>query len=112
MMIDRAVQILDNVIHDNYIEMAETELGMETNLDFVFENDNEPLEIKEANSQIFKLASQLQAKEWAELFRILEGPNHDEYVKELEKQKLTGFSGSKIVWEEWYDGTGLSYWWD
>lgn len=110
--IKRAIEILKNQTEDNYIEMAEKQLGYEVDCSYgIFAGEEEPQEVKDANTKIFSLSSDIKEKEWRELWRIFEGQNINEYImltdrmSREEKQK-------KDHWNEWFDGTDMRGWWD
>jgi ribosomal protein S13 len=73
----RAIEILDHIGNDTYIEIAEKELGYQTDTSHLF--SDEPHEIKEANRKIFDLSSSIEEKEWIELFEILRGQDKENY---------------------------------
>jgi hypothetical protein len=108
--INRAIQILDNISEDNYISMAEKELGNLIMKDFEWKPsdthpecyelvDNETEEEKNHNRKIFKLSTELEQQEWKEIWSILQGQDYDKFDKETD-------------WNKQFDGTGLRGWWD
>jgi hypothetical protein len=115
--IKRAIEILNAQANDTYIELAETQLGYEVNLEYgVFGDNNlddEPLEIKEANRKIFDLARELEEKEWKELWDIFKGQEHSHFVMLLDKAKSENIDlKSENIWDKWFDGSGMKGWWD
>lgn len=107
--IRRAIEILNLQAKDDYIELAEKKLGYEVDCSSIFLET--PLEISEANSVIFKLSDELERSEWEELFHILKGQDHNEYVK-LADSDQEKEDRDPDLWENWYDGSGLKHWWD
>jgi hypothetical protein len=92
---------LENKIQDSYLERIEKEFGELYLSDFGFEKtdngnymlvDEETEEQKLHNKMIFSKAHQLEAKEWKELWQIIEGKKYKEYKD--------------------YDGSDLRGWWD
>lgn len=115
----RAIQILKNIENDDYISMAESELGEIIHHPWEFEDaidhpgfyqlvDKDTPEEKEHNRKVFDRADELETQEWNELWEILKGKNYKEYYETLseeEKENSNNFN-------EWFDGTGLQGWWD
>jgi hypothetical protein len=115
--IKRAIEILNRQSNDDYIELAEEQLGYKVDTSYgIFGDkpyDDETEEIKVNNSKIFNLSNELQEKEWAELFAILKGQDHTHYVMLLDKAKIEGTDlKSEDLWNKWYDGSGMKHWWD
>ena len=114
----RAAFIMERFIEDDFIEIAEQELGEIVHRKFEFEDvpdkpgfcqlvDNETPEDKEHNSKVFKRAREIESQMWKELWTILEGQNHSHFEVFLDKSK-----DKKNAWDNWFDGSGLRGWWD
>lgn len=116
----RAIQIMNNIINNSYIEMAEEELGeiIYRELEFVPVNtgtnlmrlvDKETQEEKEHNNKVYSRSSEIEAQEWKELWDIIHGQDIDEYLqlmkKSREKKETPNF-------DDWFDGSGMKSWWD
>jgi hypothetical protein len=106
----RAALLMDHFIKDNFVELAEKELGDIIHHDWEFEPspdhdgafilvDGETLEEKEHNRKVFTRAREIEESMWAELWGILEGQDYRKFSK-------------KIDWNEQFDGSGLRGWWD
>ena len=106
----RAIEILKNCREDNYLAMAEKELGDLIFNDWEFEDlpdkpgfsklvDNDTDEERVHNRKIFDRSNEIQEKEWSELFVILKGQDYTKFDKEID-------------WNEQFDGSGLRGWWD
>ena len=108
--IERAIEILNNITEDKYINIAEYQLGYEVNTDYIFDND-EPENIKEANGKIYDLSREIEKREWKELWTIFQGQEHSHYVMLLDKMTSEQRKNDE-VWNNWYDGSGLGHWWD
>lgn len=67
----RAIAILENIIEDKYIDIAEKRLSLKLKDGLVF-NDQE-LEITEDEKKIFAYARKLEKEEWEELWEIIKG---------------------------------------
>ena len=111
--------VLTQELLDNYIEMAESELGELILRDWEFEEtgettnnplgeDNEKLyrlvdkdtpEEKEHNRKVFDRAREIEKQEWDELFKILKGQDYTTFDKDKD-------------WDEQFDGSGIKGWWD
>ena len=118
----RAIELIKNYNEDNYIEMAEKELGELKLHDWEFEPvegkpgfsrlvDKDTAEEKIHNRKIFDRAREIEEQEWDELFKILKGQNYKEYHElydaQTEEEKI-----KRELWNEWFDGSGLKGWWD
>ena len=106
----RAIEILKNCREDNYLAMAEKELGDLIFNDWEFEDvpdkpgfsqlvDNDTDEERVHNRKIFDRSNEIQEKEWSELFVILKGQDYTKFDKNID-------------WDEQFDGSGLRGWWD
>jgi hypothetical protein len=118
----RAIQILKNINDDNYIEMAEAELGKLVMRDWEFEDvpdrpgysrlvDNETPAERKHNRKVFNRARKLESMEWKELWKIFEGQDMRGY-KKLTKYKSAEEMISSDIWNDWFDGTDMRGWWD
>jgi hypothetical protein len=118
----RAIELLEHIRSDSYIEMAEKELGELKRMNWDFEElpdrpgfsrlvDNDNPDDVNHNRKVYKRADEIEAEEWKELWKILEGQDHLEYKKIVEnateEEKL-----EKDLWIEWFDGSGMKHWWD
>lgn len=118
----RASQIIKNYNEDNYIEMAEAELGEIIHHPWEFEDaegkpglsrlvDKDTEEEKEHNGKVYARTREISDAEWKELWTIFSGQNPDEYqeiyekLNEEEKKKETHYYN-------WFDGTDMRGWWD
>ena len=101
--IKRALELLKHKLDDDYVERAQTELGELILSDWEFEKTEEgnyrmiDLVIETAsarkhNRKVFKRASDIEEKEWKELWDI--------------------FKGKKFTTMEAFDGSDLRGWWD
>ena len=106
----RAVELIRNYNQDNYIEMAEKELGEIVHHDWEFEDvedkpgyvtlvDKDTEEEKIHNRKVFDRANEIEEQEWDELFTILKGQD----TKKFDKDK---------DWYKQFDGSGIKGWWD
>jgi hypothetical protein len=117
--IKRAIDLLNNIHTDSYIEMAEKELGELKSVDFNFEptEDNPELfqlvdsdvEEREHNRKVFILSDKIEAEEWKELFSILKGQDIEEYRKLFDS---ASDDEKRDLWDKWFDGSGMKHWWD
>jgi len=109
--IKRVVEILESIRESVYIDRAEKELGEIKNLDGWRMDREDTHEERQHNRKVFELARKIEDDEWNELWDILKGQNHQEYVdltnslSDQEKEK-------RDVWNEWHDGSGMKGWWD
>ena len=107
----RAAFLMERFIEDDFIELAEQELGKLVIHGFEFEEvpdkpgysrlvDKETPEEKEHNSKVFERAREIEEQMWDELWTIVQGQN------------LKHFRDKDQDWDEWFDGSGLKSWWD
>lgn len=114
----RAIELIKNYNEDNYIEMAEKEIGELILRDWEFEDvedkpgysrlvDNDTEEEKEHNRKVFERAHEIEENEWNELFTILKGRPSPEFQMFLDKSE-----NKESAWDNWFDGSGMRGWWD
>lgn len=97
-VIEEAIGLIDDILADNYIDIAEGILGI---------NFIDTTEAKEAQ-KVVVLANELAQKDWQRLWRILEGQNHNEYTMLVDRNQ----DPKRDVWAEWFDGTDMRGWWN
>ena len=107
--IERAIEILNNITEDKYIDIAVAPLGYEVDTTFTF--DDEPEEIKEKNRKIYDLSREIEDKEWKELWTIFQGQEHSHYVMLLDRMSQEQ-KKNEDIWGNWYDGSGMGHWWN
>jgi hypothetical protein len=106
--INRAIQILTNIVEDKYYQLAIDQLGytppeikyksekIDANRSILtFENSDEETKII---LEIMELEYQISVREWNELWDILKGQEDATYVNSEE-------------YMEKFDGSGLGSWW-
>ena len=114
----RAIELIKNYNEDNYIDMAEKELGELVLHEWEFEDvedkpgysrivDNDTEEEKIHNRKVFERAQEIEEKEWDELFQILKGQNYAVFQMYQDKSE-----DKKSSWDNWFDGSGIKGWWD
>lgn len=96
--IQEAIDLIDKIIEDEYIDQAESELD----IDFL-----DTTNASEA-SKVVTYANELAQKDWERLWRIMQGQNHNEYIMLLDRNPDTKLD----LWAEWFDGTDMRSWWD
>jgi hypothetical protein len=118
----RAIELIKNYNEDNYIQMAEKELGELVHHDWEFEPvedkpgysrlvDKDTDEEKIHNRKVFERAHEIEEQEWNELFKILKGQDYKEY-RELYDAQTEEDKKERELWNEWFDGSGIKGWWD
>jgi hypothetical protein len=105
----RAIEILQNFEKDNFLELAEKELGFEyqAKLEFeevpgeseLFQIKKQSPEIEKRNRKISSTSRSIEEGQWKELWKILEGQDYKKFKKEEN-------------WSDQFDGSGLRGWWD
>jgi hypothetical protein len=96
--IQEAIDLLDRIIDDVYMDMAEAELGIN------FSDNNSATEAM----KVINRSNELAERDWKRLWRIFQGQNHNEYVMLLDRKS----DPEEDVWAQWFDGTDLRGWWD
>lgn len=110
----RSIYLIDQILEENFREMAEKKLGLKTIFkDFKLEPvegsdskmlvwEDETDEEREINQKIFYEAAKIEKEVWGELFDILKGDIYpiDIYTKFKDKS-----------YEEFTNGRGLNTWW-
>lgn len=110
----RAIEIIQNLSGIDHIEMAEAELGPIVTREWDFEDvegrpqykrlvDDLTDEERDHNRKVYSRAREIEEAEWAELWKIFNGQDHNEY-KNLNLDESS--------WDEWFDGSGMRGWWD
>jgi hypothetical protein len=110
MKMRRAAKLMQHFIDDDFINLAEYELGNIIHRDWEFENapnqpgyyyfiDTNTPEENAHNSKVFERAQLIEESMWAELWDILKGQDYTLFNKESE-------------WNSQFDGSGLRGWWD
>lgn len=119
--IRRAIYLLDRFIKDDFIELAEKELGEIKigNINFIECKDNKDLlEMKfddlsdedlKHQSLVFERSIELESQMWSELFTILKGKNAEDYIKHPED--MNDYDKIQEFYDNQYDGSGLRGWW-
>ena len=116
----RAAYIMELFIEDDFLELAEKELGEVICHGFEFEPvpdkpgysqmvDKETEEEKEHNSKVFARSREIEEQMWAELWTILKGQDYSDF------DKIKGNTKRKEqddLYNNWFDGSGLRGWWD
>ncbi len=118
----RVLELLQHKIDDDYVNRAEGELGEIKYTPWEFEEvedqpgmsrmvDKDSEEDKEHNKKVFARATEIEEKEWTEIWSIFKGQSIEEWKKiqsELSDDEKHEFDH----YEKWYDGTDLRSWWD
>ena len=96
--IEEAIDLIDTILADDYIDRAEEVLGISF------------LDTTDANeaSKVVVYANELAQKDWERLWRIFQGQNHNEYVMLVDRNE----DPKRDIWAEWFDGTDMRGWWD
>jgi hypothetical protein len=114
----RAVFLLDHLIEEDFVDLAEIELGILYQQPFEFEtvpgNENvfrvkdtlEP-EKKAHNQRVYKRARAIENEMWNEIWEIFKGQDYNKFTREEEDHEKAWKN-----WESWYDGSGMNTWWD
>jgi len=116
----RAAYLMERFIEEDFIELAEQELGKLVIYGFEFEEvpdkpgysrlvDKETPEEKEHNSNVFARSREIEDQMWAELWTILKGQEYSDFDKIKGDTKM---KEQDDLYNNWFDGSGLRGWWD
>ena len=119
----RAAYLMERFIEDDFLELAEKELGEVICHGFNFFNfepvpdkpgysrmvDKETDEEKEHNSNVFARSREIEDQMWAELWTILKGQEYSDFDKIKGDAKM---KEQDDLYNNWFDGSGLRGWWD
>ena len=108
--IKRVIEIIKSLEESNYIKRAEDQIGELRGVEFWEDKEDTP-EDKEHNKKVFDLSTKIEEDEWEELFTILRGQNHKEYIKMMQAQSEEE-KWKTDLWTKWFDGSGMKHWWD
>ena len=113
----RAAFLMERMIEDDFIEIAERELGELQNTHIEFEpadkegfwqlKDSDTPEQRIHNRKVFTRAREIEEQMWIELWSILQGQNTSHFDVFKDKSK-----DPEQAWDNWFDGSGLRGWWD
>lgn len=115
----RAVEIIDHFVKEDFVEMAESELGPLFWYPFEVEEspdnpglftrlEKETPEERAHNSKVFDRSREIESELWKELWTILEGQDYEKFEKSTEPD----LDKSHDLWLSQFDGSGLRSWWD
>jgi hypothetical protein len=107
----RAIQLINNVRIDEYVKIAEKELGELKNSDWLWDDREDTDEERIHNKKVFERAREIEDSEWNELWSIIQGQNVKEY-SEIYNSKTDEEKKEGDVWNNWFDGSGIKGWWD
>lgn len=106
----RLSYLLDIFLKDDYIKLAEEELGPIYNTEIVFEPtgngttyemiDKGSTEEKKHNIKVIKRSKEIGENHWKEINSIIQGPDYEKIYSTLEN------------FDDQYDGSDIRAWWD
>lgn len=113
--------ILERFINDDFIELAEKELGPLPNRDLEFVPcedkpgfyemlDNDTPEEKEQREKIYNRTRELEEQMWDQLWVTLKGQDFSKFKNPPES--MTDQEEQYKHWDDQFDGSGLRGWWD
>jgi hypothetical protein len=116
----RASEIMEHFIKEDFIDLAEKELGPLFRKDWEFEEvpdkpgsfqlvDNELPDEKAHNSKVYSRAREIEEEMWKELWKIFEGQDYSTFEKSPEG---ASHDESYDHWNKQFDGSGMRGWWD
>jgi hypothetical protein len=116
----RAIELIQHIMDDDYIDRVEEELGPLVMHDWEFEEcedrpgssrliDKETPAEKAHNKKIFNTARNLADKEWRELWNIFKGQSNLDWNKHKKTLKPDEISEA---YNQWFNGSDMRGWWD
>ena len=117
----RASELMQHFIADDFIQMAEAELGEIIHHPWEFEDvpdkpgysqlvDHNTEEERDHNRKVFARSREIEEQEWNELWHLIKGQDYSKFEKDPD-----GDIEHKAAWDNWqkqFDGSGLRGWWD
>jgi len=119
--IQRCIQLIDIILNEMYIDLAEQELGELISRDIEIKDvecggkkykqlvDNLTDAEKEHNSKIFNRSIEIEQEIWLEFCQIIKGQNQSNFTK------LENESDPEKIEQHWwnqFDGSGAKGWWN
>jgi len=111
--VDIMIEILNRMEEDNYIAYAEKALGRSVDISYGIFGSNgeeEPIEVTEANREIFDLSTKLEEDDWNEFIYLIKGQDMKDY-KELHDKLSEEEKRNDDHYYKWFDGSGIKSWW-
>lgn len=122
--VDKMIQaqyILERFIEDDFIELAEKELGELPNRPLEFEPcednpeyfrmvDNETEEEKAHRNKVYERSREIEKEMWNQLWDIFKGQDYSKFQDPPED--MTDHDEQYDHWQSQFDGSGLRNWWD
>jgi hypothetical protein len=116
----RASEIMRHFIEEDFVDLAEKELGPLFRYDWEFEDvpekpgfvqivEKETIEEKAHNSKVYARAREIEAQMWKELWKIFEGQDPDSFEPSPDG---ANHNESYDHWKNQFDGSGMRGWWD
>ena len=116
-----AQYILERFVNDDFIELAEKELGeipykplefkpVEDRPGYYEIVDDDTAEEKEHKDKVYKRSRELEEQMWAQLWDILKGQDFSKF-KDV-SENIKDYEEQYKHWEDKFDGSGLRGWWD
>lgn len=112
----RAAKLLEHFENDDFVELAEAEIGEIISGEFNFiPTDNGTYMLQDNisevdrahNRKVYDRAREIEEQMWEELWAILKGRRHSEYIMFADKTK-----NPDSAWDDWFDGSDIRGWWD
>ena len=116
----RAAKLMEHFIEENFVEMAEDELGEIVHHPWEFEDvpnmpgysrlvDKDTPEEEAHKRKVFERAREIEKEMWDELWYIMKGQDYSKFEPTPE-----GMDSNKSYehFQSQVDGTGLNTWWD
>lgn len=118
----RAIELIKNFEEDNFISMAESELGEIIHKDWEFEEvpdspgyirlkDTDTEEERLHNRRVFDRSYEIEEAQWTELWKIIVGQDRQQIRKMIQLAEKSGEDIHKTATGH-FDGTDLRRWWD
>lgn len=118
--IQRAIEILNHINKDMYLDMAEEQLGKKIDSTDFFERlekipgedayrfNEKSSEAAASDKEIFDFARKIEKEEWNELWQIFKGQRDEDF----RPSESNDWEKTENEYREWFDGSGMKHWWD
>lgn len=112
----RVAKLLENFENDEFITLAEKELGAIVHGEVQFvPTENGTYVMQESiseedrahNRKVYALARDIEESMWNELWAILKGQDIKSYIMFKDKS-----NHPETAWDNWFDGSDIRGWWD
>lgn len=118
----RAIYLMEIFKEDDFVKLAEKELGPVIHHEWIFEpvegndefsrlKDQDTPDEKAHNSKVYARSRVIEEELWEELWEIFKGQDTSKF-KKIPAEIEQNHDKSYDYWNEQFDGSGMRGWWD